>query len=173
MKLEKSQIIEIVGITAVVLSLLFVAYETQQANRIAMVTNVTEIYSNFSSINEFTAGDAEFVGVLIKARHASDVSELSEVEIRRLNSWVRRLFNVWFPATIAYQNGMLAEETYNAVFDGAHGTLEYGGPATRSIWREFIDTYPALASTELVVFIDQRLDEYEAAKAEKTETEPH
>ncbi len=37
MTLDRNRLVEIIGLTAVVLSLLFVAFEIQQANRIALV----------------------------------------------------------------------------------------------------------------------------------------
>ena len=50
-------IIEILGIITVIVSLLFVAYEINQANKIAMVDSEQAIWENFSAINELIMGN--------------------------------------------------------------------------------------------------------------------
>ena len=50
-------IIEILGIITVIVSLLFVAYEINQANKIAMVDSEKAIWENFSAINELIMGN--------------------------------------------------------------------------------------------------------------------
>ena len=77
-------IIEVAGIITVILSLFFVGYEINQANRIAVVNSEQAIWGNFATINELimsnteyadlmhelTNEDAEFIeGDLEKVRH--------------------------------------------------------------------------------------------------------
>ena len=50
-------IIEILGIITVIVSLLFVAYEINQANKITMVDSEKAIWENFSAINELIMGN--------------------------------------------------------------------------------------------------------------------
>ena len=57
-------IIEILGIITVIVSLLFVAYEINQANKIAMVDSEQAIWENFSAINELIMGNTEFAQLM-------------------------------------------------------------------------------------------------------------
>ena len=163
MKLEKFQIVEVVGVIAVALSLLFVAFELQQANRIARIATNNEVYASFAAINEAVMSDPEFVDLLLRSADTSGNSKLSEVDRARLRSWVRRHLNVWLPATIAHGHGMLTDQTYESIFDDVRNLIEGTGPEMLSIWRQIVDTYPGLASTELFVFMDQLLEEAEQA----------
>ena len=53
-------ILEVLGMATVILSLLFVAYEINQANKIAMVDSEQAIWENFSAINELIMGNTEY-----------------------------------------------------------------------------------------------------------------
>ena len=159
--MNRTQLFEIVGVTAIVLSLLFVAFEIQQANRIAIVSTNNEVYASFSSINEIVMSDPEFADLLVRSSNAGG-DELSTVDRIRLSGWVRRHLNVWLPATIAHGNGMLTEDTYKSIFDDARGSLEEAGPEMLSIWKDVLDEYPGLASTELFFFINRLFEEFEA-----------
>ena len=65
-QIVRNQILEIVGIAMVVLSLMFVAYEIRQSNKIATVSNVNEIYNRFTAVNEALMSDPELARLIIK-----------------------------------------------------------------------------------------------------------
>ena len=72
-KLTKAQILEILSVTAVVISLLFVAYEIRQSNQIALVAAVNEIYGSFTDINEAHMGDLELTELLSRSDTAENL----------------------------------------------------------------------------------------------------
>ena len=65
MSLRKSTFLEISGMVAVVLSLLFVGYQIQQANRITIVTTEYELRNNYSSLNELIIGNQELAQLFV------------------------------------------------------------------------------------------------------------
>ncbi|MEQ9021823.1 MAG: hypothetical protein RLN82_03575, partial [Pseudomonadales bacterium] len=107
----KASIFEFIGITAVVLSLLFVAYQIQQTNVIAQTTTEYEIRNNFASNNEFVMATPELRGVLLKS--SSSDAEYSADEMLLMTLFSNRLSNIWQATLLAYQNGMVSEETYD------------------------------------------------------------
>ena len=161
-QIEKKQILELVGIATVVLSLMFVAYEIRQSNNIATVSNSNDIYGKFNAVNEALMSDPELAGLIIKAGKVEKLGDLTESEILRFNGWIQFLLNIWVSANIAYDNGQLAEPTYNALFDDARFNLQVTGPAARRIWKDHIDSFPALSEMAIVIFIKSELDSYEA-----------
>ena len=60
--------VELVGIIAVVLSLLLVAYEVRQSNRIAQATTTYEIGRDVNQFNELGYSDPEFAALLVNLR---------------------------------------------------------------------------------------------------------
>ena len=161
-QIVKNQILEIVGIVMIVLSLIFVAYEIRQSNKIATVSNVNHIYDRFTAINEALMSDPELARLIIKASEAENLSDLTDSEILRFSGWIQFQTNIWVSANIAYDNGQLAEPTYNALFDDARFNLQVTGPAARRIWKDHIDSFPALSEMAIVIFIKSELDSYEA-----------
>jgi len=161
-QIVRNQILEIVGIATIVLSLMFVAYEIRQSNKIATVSNVNEIYYRFTTVNEALMSDPELARLIIKTNEAKELSDLTESENLRIYGWIQFLTNIWVSANIAYDNGQLAEPTDNALFDGARFNLQATGPVGRRIWKTYIDRYPALSEMAIVIFIKSELDSYEA-----------
>ena len=106
--------------------------------------------------------DPELASLLIKTSTAEQISDLTESERLRVSSWAHFLLNIWVSANIAYDNGQLAEPTYNALFDDARFELQVGGPVSRRIWKDYVDTFPALSEITIVKFIKSELDSYDA-----------
>ena len=121
--MKKIQWLELVGVIAVVLSLLFVAYEIRQANKIALVANVTAHYASFSVINEAMMTDPELTSLLHRAPASGDLSEFSQPERMQVASFIAMLLNTWIPANISYNNGQLAQTSFAAVFDDARASI--------------------------------------------------
>jgi hypothetical protein len=60
--------VELVGIVAMILSLLLVAYEVRQSNRIAEATTTYEIGRDVNQSNELGYSDPEFAALLVNLR---------------------------------------------------------------------------------------------------------
>ncbi len=79
----------------------------------------------------------------------------------RLESFIRMLANTWIPANIAYNNGQLAQPSFDAVFDDARASLSVAGPAMRAMWKEVVYTYPGLADLEIIQFLKAETERLE------------
>ena len=136
-------IIEILGIFTVIVSLLFVAYEINQANKIAMVDSEQAIWENFSAINELIMGNTEFAQLMHNMTDEDAV--FSDNDLEKVRALVRRLTNAWSAAENSYNSGMLTEQTYQLLYDDVRNLL-ITYPGSRQAWRELLDLYPNLTS---------------------------
>jgi len=154
LSLSKFQIVEIIGVVSVALSLLFVACEIQQTNRIAIVSTEIEIRNNYSELNELMISDSDLAKLIEKAADP-DYQPLAG-ERTQLRSLAFRFMNIWLASEIAYQNGMLPEPSFLIVLDDI-GYLLDEGAYMRIQFREILDNYPGWANTEVAKAIEIRL----------------
>tara|TARA_B100000686_G_C16762930_1_gene959922 strand:- start:1215 stop:1733 length:519 start_codon:yes stop_codon:yes gene_type:complete len=136
-------ILEILGIITVIVSLLFVAYEINQANKIAMVDSEQAIFENFSTINELIMSNTDYAELMHKMTNQD--AEFSESDLEKVRAFVRRLTNAWSAAENSYNNGMLTEQTYQLLYDDVRNLL-ITYPGSRKAWQELLDLYPNLTS---------------------------
>ena len=115
MDFSSRTIVEIVGFLAVIASLLFVAYEIRQSNRIALGTTPYEIQRNWISINDAIATDEELAALLIKLGDES--AELSALEQVQSAAYGRRFINTWISLQEAYDNGLVSDAVYQIAID--------------------------------------------------------
>ena len=158
MKMTTTQLIEVFGITSVVISLMFVAYQIQQTNQIAIVTTEIETRNNFSSLNEALFGDSEFSDLLTRSTKPDFTP--TESEVTQLRGWVFRLHNIWLAAGTAYENDMLSESTYVSTIDDIAFNLAIN-PYLRSLHRELLANYQGLADTSIYRALREELAKYE------------
>jgi len=137
------KILELSGIITVILSLFFVGYEINQANRIAVVNSEQAIWENFAMINELIMSNTEYADLMHELTNAD--AEFIEGALEKVRALVRRLANVWSAAENSYNNGMLTEPTYQILYDDLRSMM-ITYPGTRVAWRELLDIYPNLNS---------------------------
>ena len=162
-KFDLGQTFTILANVGVIAGIIFLALEIQQANRIALVTAEYELRNSFSAINEAVFTNTELAEFLYQTNELGGAIEGSDISKAR--SWTHRLLNVWLAATFAYDNGIATEMTYNNILDDVRSSVGSAGPDFRSQWRQSIESFPSLASTDVFVLIDEILDEYEQAEA--------
>ena len=136
-------IIEVAGIITVILSLAFVGYEINQANRIAVVNSEQAIWGNFATINELIMSNTEYADLMHEL--TNEDAEFIEADLEKVRAFVRRMANVWSAAENSYNNGMLTEATYQILYDDLRNFL-ITYPGSRATWRELLDIYPNLNS---------------------------
>jgi hypothetical protein len=104
---------EIIGIGAVVASLLMLTYELRQ-NTIASQQAAAATYSEaWRDIELFSAGNHEFTSILLKGING-ERDQLTAVEIFRLDFFYRTVFRSWQNSYLQYRAGSLPEEIWNA-----------------------------------------------------------
>jgi len=109
--MNKKNIIELIGITALVVSLVFVAWELRQSNRIAIAiaTAEAELRTGNREFNSIVAENPGLAAILVKAREAGARLDPIEDEIHR--SYARTGFNLLTQANAEYENGLLSNYT--------------------------------------------------------------
>jgi hypothetical protein len=117
-----------------------------------------EIRNSFGQLNEAIFGDTDFAKLITKARLPQ--AELDEVELVKLQAWLRQGLNIWMSIETAYNKGMTPRETYGIMFDDLKFIID-SIPAARPVLRELVEYYPALSDTALFVAINDRLAKYQ------------
>ena len=161
MKAENRQLIEFIGLLAVVLSLLMVAYEIRQSNNIAIVNSEFELRNNFTTINEAVLTEPELVEFLAKISTPGE--SLEGTDLIKAVSWTYRLMNIWLAAELAYNNGMSTEATYQNIFENIAHSMRDSSPEMRSVWRVSAESFPSLRDTQVMQRIAAELDKWPEA----------
>ena len=109
--LDRKSLIESIGITAVIASLLFVAYEIRQANRIALGTTSNELNRNWMAINELDVTDAGVRALLIALSDENFIPK-DEMQREQAEGYARLMLNNWVAIEEAYNNGIASDALY-------------------------------------------------------------
>jgi hypothetical protein len=161
MNIDTRQLIEIVGVTAVVVSLLLVALELSQTNSIAIASMEYELRDNYSSINELVLSDRDVAELLNKAKDPA--YQVSDIERVQAYEYVARYSNVWAAVESAYDQGMLTEESYTELLDEAIRFSVFQYPALHDLWREELENYSSQIESDRQIALRRYMDEYSGA----------
>jgi hypothetical protein len=113
---------ESVGIFVLLGSLIFLAMEINQSNKIAIASIQYDILSDFNEFHRLVVADpevAEFISTLKEASGA----EFSPAEEVRAHSFVTNFINLWYVIQTAHDNGQLTDETFQAYLEDARSTM--------------------------------------------------
>ena len=134
-------IVELTGLVAVVVSLLIVAYEVRQSNRIAQATTTYEIGRDVNEFNVLGYSDPEFAEFLVKLRDRD--AELSSVDAMRARLLANRFVNLWTVQEKAFENGLLSQGQFEATRRDVM-TVVTVFPALMRFWPDVIESQPGL-----------------------------
>lgn len=106
-----SKVTETIGVVAVVISVLFVAYELRQANKLA-TTNVT--YDLLQQHNDLHMAIIESpeVALLIKGVEAGAAPDPDSAQYAQLDALAAQQHNAWLNAHIAWREGQISDSDY-------------------------------------------------------------
>ena len=138
---------ELIGLIAVVLSLLLVAYEVRQSNRIAQATTTYEVARDVNQFNELGYSDAEFAKLLLKL--TDDDSEYSEVQSLQVRLLAHRFVNIWTVQEKAYQNGLITDEQFELTKTDVL-TVKNSFPGLASHWEAVFEAQPRLRNHDVL-----------------------
>ena len=143
----------------VLIGIIFLIVELQQTNRIARVSAEYEIRNNFSALNELNMSDPEYAEWIVGINQPDTV--LDGTDEWRTRNVIARLWNVMQAASVSYENGIASETLYRNMLDDARLNIQNSSPAARVLWRQQLDAYPSLESTDLAQYIYGLLDNYD------------
>ena len=153
---RRKEIAEAVGLVAIVASLLFLAFELQQSNRIAIASTEIGIRNGYSEFNRGIYSSDGIADILSKAEDPG--VEWTSVEYLKIMMVASDLLNVWVSVETACDNGLAQASTCEELGNDIRGFITLF-PGTRQVWRFFLEEYPGLASTEVFSTIGQVLEE--------------
>lgn len=163
MKRYSKQSVEVIGVLAVVLSLLLLAYEVRQANRIAVVNTEFELRGQFQETNLALLSNPDMMDFLLRMR-TSGVPLEGPDEIRAI-IWTYLNLNVWVATALAYESGVTTEQTYHNILDNIESAIARSSPEMRQIWRASINSFPSLKGTQVFQHANDVLARYEIAES--------
>jgi hypothetical protein len=136
------QVIEILGISAIVLSLLLVAYQIRQANRIAEATTTYEIVRDVNQFNEIGMTDPTFAALLV--RLGSEEFSPTAHEAKQAQLLAYRFLNIWIAQEEVYRNGLFTEDQLSITKHDVKAVMK-AYPALLLYWSVAIDSQPDFA----------------------------
>ena len=102
------EVLEAVGVVSVVGGLLLVAFEVNQANRIATAQAVMELSSASNEINSARFSDPE-VARLILLIEDPESYDVTDLDASRMTGMAYQIHNILWSAQIAHENGLLSD----------------------------------------------------------------
>ena len=127
------RIANILGVLAVIASLIFVGLELRLTRRLAEIDTEWQLMNNYASWQEAVIECPE----CYTANYSED---MGYGEYWRNYSLVLRAINTWQGSEIAYENGLLSERTFNIFYYDADLLIEEAKQAgTIQIWLDTLE----------------------------------
>ena len=137
------QIIEATGLSAVVVSLLLVAYQIRQANQIAQATTTYEIVRDINQFNDMGITDPVFADLLVQL--GKEDFAPSETQTRQAQLLAYRFLNAWVTQEIAFRNGLFTEGQFSLTKNDVVTVMD-DYPALLPYWRAAMRNQPEFAN---------------------------
>jgi hypothetical protein len=150
--LEKwAYIAEIGSAIAVVLSLLYVAFELNQNTSAVRASNWQALLDYTASADLIVLETADVADVIVKAE--SNFDELTEAEKLRFGMYANNIFQSWYAAHQYYEQGVLEADTWDAIDGGTRPFLEM------EAYRRFWNRNHASWGSDFNAYIDELIEQ--------------
>jgi len=156
LKNKRREFAEAIGLITIVASLLFLAFEIQQSNRIAIAATEIGIRNGYSEFNRAIYTESDVAELLSRAREP-DVAWSSTEELKVLMA-VSDVTNVWFSVETACANNLAHAATCAELGDDIRGFIAYF-PGVRESLRFILENYPSQAGTRVHSTIRQAIED--------------
>ncbi len=160
MELNKRQIFEFVGMSAVVVSLLFLAYELRQSNRIAIGNASMEMTNISLELNHSLFENSEISELAVKL--SENDQDLTPTESQMADALAYGYMNMWSAALRAYQNDLISQDSFENFMGGITAEMRrFPGLAPHFVnIKQFYDGFP-LANSDMMNRILEQAGKYE------------
>lgn len=138
---------EFAGILALVGSLVFLAMEIKQSNKIAIASINYDIISDYNEYHRQVIADpamAEFVSRM----KIDDEAAFSPADEMRAHSFATHFINLWFVIQTAYNNGQVTDEALQGWVEDAQHTLRRF-PRSVPYFKASIESVPSFHHFEM------------------------
>ncbi len=138
---------EAVGIIALLASLVFLALEINQSNKIALASVQYDILSDFNEYHRQVLADPEVAEFISKLEYTDDTA-LSPAEEARAHAFVTIFVNLWYAIQTAHDNGQLTDGDFQIyVEDARHALRRY--PRAVPYFKASVESAPSLHDVEI------------------------
>ncbi len=137
--------LEILGALSIVASLLFLAVQVRQENRLARATAAFELVTSWNEWHVLVISDTHTADLV--TRLFDPDPELTPAEQAQAASLANWLFNTWWSTSTAYENGLIDEATYLSLSQDVPRAMQL--QALLPVWRNLVQTYPAASDAEI------------------------
>ena len=130
---------EIVGALAVVVSLVYVAYQVKQNTAALNVSTHQELVANQNTVLDLIAGDPQICALMVKAD--TEYENLTAAEQKQFMFLYVSIMNVFQCAYSNYKTGLLDQEIWESWKLG-YKTVLGANPGIVREWHVWRDTFP-------------------------------
>jgi len=99
---------EILGATAVLITLIYLATQVRRSNELSRFNATKEIANQYNDLNKLLTTESELRQLLMKTE------KLSEDENEQIYNFAVMFCNIWVSAQIAYDNDQIEKNVYKA-----------------------------------------------------------
>ena len=138
---------EIFGAGAVVVTLLYLAKQVSQANRISIATGARELQQKYADFYTLVAANQDINNLVTRLRDPDYVAR-SEEEQEQIESFTLLLLGIWQTSAIAYEQGQIDKNMYGVYCDDVEVKLSKW-PGLRPHAVAILMKYPDAASHEI------------------------
>ena len=139
---------EFIGSLAVLVTLVYLAIQVRQSNKMAKFETTREIMAQYNACNQLYATDATIRNVLLKT------DELTFEETEQLYSYVDMYCNAWATVEFGYEQGLVNETIFNGTLNDA-GVALSRWPNMRQPIERWFNNYPGFKSTRIFKAISE------------------
>ena len=139
---------EICGAIAVLITLLYLATQIRQTNKMARFNTTREIMRQFNDLNRLYATDATIREVVLKK------GGLSVEEDEQLYTYADMYCNAWATAQMAFDQGQIDKVLFDAVVKDVQVELNRW-PSMRQPAERWLTNYPDMKTYEIFKAIKQ------------------
>ncbi len=138
---------EVAGIVALLASLVILAMEINQSNKIAIASVSYDILSDFNEYHRQVLADPEVAEFISKLENADDTT-LSPADNARAHAFVTIFINLWYAIQTAHDNGQLTDDDFRAYLEDAqHALRRY--PRAVPYFKACVESTPSLHELEI------------------------
>jgi len=161
------ELLEIVGVVSIVASLLLLAAEVRQSNRIAAAQTAMQIATAYDAMHLERASNPDFAKLFPKleapAAHLTTATETSQIRGIALH-----YFSILWAVQSAYDNGLIGRETLDAYVAGLAHTLDTW-PGIRPYYVEMFQGLASVQDAEVYAPIAAYITEQETKEVTTTD----
>lgn len=131
----------LVGSVAIIATLIYLARQIRESNRLANSTMANEISKSFAEYNEMVISNPQIAELL--ARLKTRQYELTAAEAVQTQHLAFRLFDVYVQGQVAYNHGHLTNDSLQGLKDNLKWTMETF-PGLEADFRRSLESLPTL-----------------------------